>query len=550
MNTGELNLAFADAFVAGLVAAGLRHVVLAPGARSSPLATAFLRRPEIACEVLTDERVAGYFALGIAKASGQPCAVLCTSGTAAANLLPAVMEANLAGVPLLVLTADRPPEGLDWGANQTADQMRLYGSHVRAFHALPMPDAGISDRFLHAMSARLMEECVAPIPGPVHANLPFREPLLPDTIPGAPALPPPIRIQQAACVFTDAPALAERLSGKPGVILCGELPLQPGCAEGIANLAERLGVPILAEPLSGLRCGPHDRSRILTRQARFLRRPDAFKPAWVLRFGRFPVSRTLERWLAGLNDAEHILVAPPGCWPDPLWKNGTLIRCEPAAFVDALLAEPLVPTTDRWFDAWKQANDSAEPPGDAFFEGTVARTLIDALPEGSHCFVGNSLAIRAMDAFGGTTDKRLTLHGNRGASGIDGNLSTTAGITAATGKPTAVLLGDQAALHDCGGLAALAGRDVVAVVMDNGGGGIFEHLPLAATLPNELLERGWLAPPKVEFRYLAGAFGLRYAEAGNREQLAVELARAFAAGGAHLLRVIIDREVSRNAFAD
>lgn len=552
MNTGELNLAFADAFVAGLAATGLRHAVLAPGARSSPLATAFLRRPEIACEVLTDERVAGYFALGITKASGQACAVLCTSGTAAANLLPAVMEAKLADVPLLVLTADRPPEGHGWGSNQTADQTRLYGSHARAFHALPVPDAAIPERFLHAMSARLMEECVAPIPGPVHANLPFREPLLPEAIPPAPALPPPIRILHATPEFIGAPAVAARLSSQPGVILCGELPFQTGFAEGIANLAGRLGAPILAEPLSGLRCGSHNRSHVLTRQARFLRRPDApdaFRPAWVLRFGRFPVSRTLERWLSSLNDAEHILVAPPGLWPDPLWKSGTVIRCQPEALVEALLAESPSPAPADWFARWKQADDSAEPTGDAFFEGTVARMLIEALPEGAHCFVGNSLAIRAMDAFGGTTTKMLALHGNRGASGIDGNFSTTAGIAQASGKPTAVLLGDQAALHDCGGLAALAGRNVVAVVMDNGGGGIFEHLPLAQALPDELLKRGWLAPPKVDFRALTAAFELRYAEAANREQLATELAHAFATGGPHLLRVIIDREASRAAFA-
>jgi 2-succinyl-5-enolpyruvyl-6-hydroxy-3-cyclohexene-1-carboxylate synthase len=188
-------------------------------------------------------------------------------------------------------------------------------------------------------------------------------------------------------------------------------------------------------------------------------------------------------------------------------------------------------------------------PGDApLFEGTVARRLIEALPDGGHCFVGNSLAIRAMDAFGGATDRRLTLYGNRGASGIDGNLATAAGIAAASGAPTAVLLGDQAALHDCGGLKALAGRPVVTVVMDNGGGGIFEQLPLARALPGPLLERGWLAPPGADFRALAAAFGLTYAEADDDERLAAELTRAFTAGGAHLVRVIIDRAASRQAW--
>ncbi|HZV55560.1 MAG TPA: thiamine pyrophosphate-dependent enzyme, partial [Rhodocyclaceae bacterium] len=344
-----------------------------------------------------------------------------------------------------------------------------------------------------------------------------------------------------------ADVLAERLSGRPGVILCGELPATPGFAPAIATLAERLGAPILAEPLANLRHGPHDRSHILTHQARFLRRPAAFKPAWLLRFGRFPVSRVLERWLAGLDECEHILVAPPGLWPDPLWRSGTLVRATPQAAVEGLLAQPLAAPPAAWFDGWRGAETEAREPA-GFFEGTVARALMEALPAGGHCFVGNSLAIRAMDAFGGTSAKTLTLHGNRGASGIDGNVATAAGIATASGAPTAVLLGDQAALHDLGGLVALAGRNIVAVVVDNGGGGIFEHLPLAKTLPGPLLERGWLAPPNVDFGALAAAFGLGYAEATDATQLATELARAFAAGGSRLLRVVIDRATSRSAF--
>lgn len=548
MNTGELNLAWADALVAGLAAAGLGRAVLAPGARSAPLALALLRRPEIACEVLTDERVAGYYALGLAKASGQPAAVLCTSGTATANLLPAVMEANLAAVPLLVLTADRPAEAHGWGANQTADQTRLYGGQVRAFHTLPVPDASVSTAFPHTMAARLMEDCRASLPGPVHANLPFREPLLPETIPPAPPLPAPIRVVQPAPAFTEAEALTQCLSGRPGAILCGELPATPGFATTIALLAEKLGVPILAEPLSNLRHGAHDRTRILAHQARFLRQPAALKPEWLLRFGAFPVSRVLERWLAGLDGCEQILVAPPGRWPDPLWRSTTVVRATPMAVVEALLAQRLSAAPSAWLDAWRQAEGGAARAGGEFFEGTVARALIEALPAGGHCFVGNSLAIRAMDAFGGASAKTLTLHGNRGASGIDGNIATAAGIAAASGAPTAVLLGDQAALHDCGGFRALAGRNVVAVVTDNGGGGIFEHLPLARALPGPLLERGWLAPPGVDFGALAAAFGLAFAEADDDERLATELARAFTAGGAHLVRVVIDRAASRQAW--
>lgn len=557
MNTAELNLAWADAFVAGLAAAGLRHLVLAPGARSAPLALAALRRPELNCHVVNDERAAGFCALGIGRATGRPAAVLCTSGTAAANLLPAVMEASLAAVPLLALTADRPAEAHGWGANQTADQTKLYGDQVRAFHAVPTPTGAVSFAYLHALAARLIEACRSPLPGPVHANLPFREPLLPDDIPAPPALPEPIAMDAPPPAAPDAATLemlAARLSGRPGVIVCGAAHYPAGFATAIAMLAERLAAPILAEPLANLRCGPHDKSRLLAYQARFLRTAGLPSPAWVLRCGAFPVSRTLERWLAGLQDAHHVLVAPPGRWPDPLWRSDTVLRCDPLALVDAL-APRVAAAPGEWCARWQHAEaDAARQAGELcaaspLFEGGVVRELFAALPAGAHCFVGNSLAIRAVDAFAGTTDKPLFLHGNRGASGIDGNLATAAGIAAATLAPTALLLGDQAALHDCGSLALLAGRNAVAVVMDNGGGGIFDHLPFAHALPPEIFRRGWTAPPRADFGALAIAFGLGYAPASDAAALRAALDKAFAAGGPWLVRVAIDRAASRARFA-
>lgn len=552
---GTLNLTWADAFVAGLAAAGLRRVVLAPGARSAPLALACLRRPELVCEVMTDERVAGYFALGLARASGEPAAVLCTSGTAAANLLPAVMEAGLAGVPLLVLTADRPAEAHGWGANQTADQTRLYGSHVRAFHAVAVPDAAVDFSYLHALAARLLEECRGPLPGPVHANLPFREPLLPAEIPAPPPLPALRTVSAAPPVpaAADVEALAARLSGGPGVIVCGEADHPSAFAPALAALAARLDVPILAEPLANLRWGAHDRSRILAHQARFLRNSQLPAPAWVLRFGAFPVSRSLERWLAGQREAHHILVAPTGRWPDPLWRAGTVVCADALALAEAL-APRVAPAPADWCAAWRETESAAAAAAESLcaaaplFEGTVARRLIAAMPAGGRLFVGNSLAIRAVDAFGGGREMPLTLHGNRGASGIDGNIATAAGIAAASGAPTALLIGDQAALHDCGGLAALAGRHVVAVVMDNGGGGIFDHLPLAQAVPADLFQRGWTAPPAIDFPSLAATFGLRYIKAEDGGTLDSALHTAFAEGGPWLLRVVVDRPTSRERF--
>lgn len=556
MNTAARNLAWADAFIAALAAAGLRHVVLAPGARSAPLALAALRRPELVCHVINDERAAGYFALGIGRADGQPAAVLCTSGTAAANLLPAVMEANLADVPLLVLTADRPPEALDWGANQTVDQARLYGAQVRACHALPVPTDEVAPGYLRALAARLLDECRAPLPGPVHANLPFREPLLPETIPAPPKLPPRIAVSApAASAPADSDWLAERLTGRRGVIVCGEDAYPPRFAAALAALAAALDAPILAEPLANLRFGPHDRTRMLAHQARFLRgerAPPA--PDWVLRFGRFPVARSVERWLARCTTSARFLVAAPGRWPDPLWASDALLHSDPLALVEAL--RPRVrPAARAGCVAWLQAEQAAAAEAtalcatDPLFEGAVARALCAALPAGTRLFVGNSLAIRAVDAFSGTADNTLTLHGNRGASGIDGNLATAAGIAAATGQPLAVLLGDQAALHDGGSLALLAGRAAVVVVMDNGGGGIFDHLPFAGSVPAELFEHGWTAPPQADFAALAAAHGLRHATVATLAALRDALRTACASGDAWLLRVVIDRAASWAKFA-
>lgn len=540
--TGRLNLAWSDALIGALVAAGLRHCVFAPGARSAPLALAALRRPELVCHVINDERAAGFFALGIGKVTGQPAAVLTTSGTAAANLLPAIMEANLASVPLLALTADRPPEALGWGGNQTVDQIKLYGAQVRAFHALPLPTDALGDCYVRALAARLIQTTLMPVPGPVHANLPFSEPLLPDTIPVPPPLPAPLVVQTPAPALPfDLTVLAEMLSGRPGVIVCGEAPYPARFASAIAQLAAALNAPILAGTLSNLRYGPHDRSHFINPL-----RPESLPaPAWVLRFGRFPVLRSAARWLAGLDAAEHLLVAAPGDWPDPLQQCTRRIEADPLALTTALIPS-CRPALPDFLNAWRMA-ETPRPADTACFEGTVARALIATLPAETALFVGNSLAIRAMDAFGGGTDTPLTLYGNRGASGIDGNLATAAGIAAASGRPIVAMIGDQTLLHDAGSLALLAGRNAIVVLLDNGGGHIFDHLPFAAALSPEWLTRGWHAPGKVDFAALAAAYGLAFLQAVDLPSLTNAL-RKGQAGGAWLLRVVIDPAASQRGF--
>lgn len=547
MNRGESNLAWADALLAAFVVAGVKEVVLAPGARSAPLALAALRRPEVRCHVINDERAAGFFALGLGKAQQKPALALTTSGTAAANLLPAIVEANLAAVPLIVLTADRPPESLGWGANQAIDQIKLYGDQVRACHALPVADGTLDARFCRALAARLVTAACSPRPGPVHVNVPFREPLLPTAFPPPPALPEPIvQHRPPADPPPGLESIAARLSGRPGVIVCGAGDFSAGFADAIARLAAALEAPVIAEALSGLRCGPHDKSHILAHAARFLRTHRVPQPAWVLRCGAFPVSRVLERWLASLPEADHLLVAPCGEWPDPLWLGTTRIEGDPLALARALA--PLCrPASADFCAAWRAAEQACKPP-EAFFEGHVARMLIERLPADARLFVGNSLAIRAVDAFGGISETPLRLYGNRGASGIDGNLATAAGIATATAAPTVALAGDQTLLHDATSLALFAGRDALIVLLDNRGGRIFEHLPFAAVLPARLLERGFLAPARIDHAALAAAFGLGYRRATDAESFSAALQTCLA-GGAWLLHASIDPEVSRACFA-
>jgi 2-succinyl-5-enolpyruvyl-6-hydroxy-3-cyclohexene-1-carboxylate synthase len=532
IDTGTLNFLWSQALVGGFVAAGCEHAVLSPGSRSTPLALALLRQPGLHCHVAVDERCAAFFALGIAKASRRPVLLLATSGTAPANWLPAVIEASQSGVPLITISADRPPELQGCGANQTIDQIGLFGSHVRASHPLGAPHPGFDPGWLHRLAARIVEQAGWPHPGPVHVNQPFREPLLPAGEIPAPAAPAGIAI-----VHPELPAepaaiarLAEDIGGRPGFIVCGELPAKNGFPEALTALAGHLACPILAEPLSGLRFGPHERSRLLTRYSTWLADREfaaRHRPEWVLRFGTFAVTRHLQNHLADVPI--QALVDP---WPrhsDPAHRLNHLLRAEPIAACQALLGARPQPCPSGWFTAL--AERDARPPaaGDAWH----IPILVDEIPADSALFIGNSLAIRQFDTHSGSAGRTIHCYGNRGASGIDGNISTALGLGEIHGRVVA-LLGDLTCQHDLGGLALAAGRDAVIVVVNNGGGGIFDHLPQAA-LPE--FERGWRTPQQISFGHAAATFGLAYARADNATAFRQILKQAFAAGGPQLLEV-------------
>lgn len=532
-DTGTLNFCWSQALVAGLVAAGVTDAVISPGSRSTPLALALLRQSRLRCHVVVDERSAAFFALGIAKASRLPVPVLATSGTAPANWLPAVIEASQSGVPLLLISADRPPELQGCGTNQTVDQIGLFGPHVRNSHALGAPHEGFDPGYLHRLAARACEQAIWPHPGPVHINQPFREPLLPLLNIADASIPEPIRIRHAKPLLAgeEIRDLANRISELPGIIVCGEMADSPGQAAAIAALAEKLDSPILAEPLSGLRFGGHERSRVCVRYNAWLADPafmERHRPEWVLRFGAFPITRHLQNYVGAIR-ANHALVEPWPSWSDPAHRLTHLLRAHPADVCHALLAETLAPAPAGWLQIFADQEKAAAERADATHIGA----LLDELPDSTPLFVGNSLAIRQLDTHSGSGPKPIRFFANRGASGIDGNISTAMGIAAMHGSVVA-LIGDLTCQHDLGGLALAQGRNAVIVTVNNGGGGIFDHLPQHG-LPE--FEQGWRTPQRICFEHAALTFGLGYGCASSTQEFRNALRAALAAGGPHLIEL-------------
>ena len=534
-DNGTLNYCWSQAMIAGFVAAGVSEAIISPGSRSTPLALAMLRQERLRCHVAVDERSAAFFALGIAKASRRPVMLLATSGTAPANWLPAVIEASQSGVPLILVSADRPPEHHGCGANQTINQINLFASHVRASHFLGTPEHGFEADYLHRLAARAYEQAIWPHPGPVHINQPFREPLLPLTATPPALIPEAIHLAHGS----QLPAMdtvrdfSRRISGRPGIIVCGEMPATDPNRDSIAALAAHLNCPILAEPLSGLRFGKHDRSRLSVRYDTWLADPsftEKCPPEWVLRFGSFPVTRRLQNYLASIQ-ATHALAEAWPTWADPSHRLTHLFRCHPSELCSALLAENITPAPDDWLPMFAEQESLASAQADVTHIGT----LLELLPDETPLFVGNSLAIRQVDRHSGCASKAIHFYGNRGASGIDGNISTAMGIAAVHGRVVA-LIGDLTCQHDLGGLALAKGRDAVIVVVNNAGGGIFDHLP-QRDLPE--FEQGWRTPQQINFEHAALAFGIGYGCAKSDVEFRNQLRAAMLAGGPHLIELTL-----------
>jgi 2-succinyl-5-enolpyruvyl-6-hydroxy-3-cyclohexene-1-carboxylate synthase len=542
---------FALTLVDELARAGVTDACLAPGSRSAPLALALAEHPGVRVHVHLDERSASFFALGLAKRSGRPAVLLCTSGTAAANFHPAVLEADHARTPLLVLTADRPPELRGTGANQAADQLKLYGPAVRWFCEVGVPASDpAAGRYWRSLASRAWAEATGSPAGPVHLNLAFADPLVerdpaapaPGRAGGAPwtAAPPGSPVAAPG----DVAALAEAVRAAPrGVLVAGwGADLDPGAADAFAAAS---GWPVLADPLSGARRGPAAVSTYdgLLRAPRFAA---AHRPDLAVRVGGAPTSKALTAWLDA--SVPQVLVDPAGGWLDPARTAALRLTADPSALLAATAARLAAGPSDRWLRSWLDAERLAREAIDGLldewaepFEGRVARDLTGWVPEGGTLVVGSSMPVRDVDAFARARDG-LRFVANRGLSGIDGFVATALGVAAAGEEPVAALCGDLSLLHDASSLLGAAGRPrgPVLVVVDNDGGGIFSFLP-QAELPGELFEPLFGTPHGLDLAALAAAARVPCRVVEKAADLVPALDAALAGGGTRLVLVRSER---------
>lgn len=539
------------AFVAELAAHGLQHACISPGSRSTPLALAIARHPAIRHWVHHDERSAGFFALGAAKTTARPVAVVTTSGTAAAELYPAVIEASFGRVPLLLLTADRPPALRGTGANQTIDQVELYGRNVKWFHDAPLAtvtDGGAT----RAMAARAWGEAVTDPSGPVHINFPFDEPLMPGPGSPAPAKTDPPTTWTAPSHAPDEGslrALADLVEGTRGVLIAGPDATR-ALPAAVTDLARATGFPVLADPLSGVRVGSHDLSQVVGHydalaQAGYL---DANAPETAIRFGAVPTSKALNMWLAAHPETAYAVVEVTGL-PDPGGTARAVVASSPARVAGELAKLVTAPAPDWWLPRWLAADARAaaalHAAPAAFDELQAVATIVGSVPQPAIVWVASSMPIRQVDLMLSTSSRSVRLLANRGASGIDGFISSGIGSAVSGDDPTYLVAGDLSALHD---LTALgwAGRhhtDLTIIVINNDGGGIFHLLP-QASLPE--FEELFATPHGLDFAAAAQLFGLQYSLVTGAAELAETVSRPPA--GPRLLEARFDRDASARAY--
>ena len=529
-----------------LARCGVQHACTSPGSRCTPIVLSLVREGRIRCWSHLDERCAGFFAVGAAKASGRPVAVTCTSGTAAANLAPAIIEAFQARVPLIVLTADRPPELRDVGAGQTIDQLKLYGDAVKSFVELDVADATLDRlRWIRQLACRAYETALVGRPGPVHLNVPLREPLVlagelpPDDTARPDGRPWVLGVPTTAVATRPGPTLPAR-----GVVVAGRHERGPDLGHSVARFAERAGYPLLADPLSGARHGPAVVARydLLLREQEFAERA---RPELIIRVGDLPTSKPLRSWLSSLADVDQIALDPEDAWQDPAAVLAWRIRADPGQLLGAW--SPRTPIDPDWLSWWRAADDKAsaaieEALGDELSEPLVAARLAEWLGSDAIVFAASSMPIRDLELFSPAHELAPRVLSNRGANGIDGTVSSAFGVAATSDRPVTLLIGDVALAHDIGGLLAARRLNLrlTIVLLNNDGGGIFHFLPVATQ--QDAFEEHVATPHGLEFEQVARLYGCEYEHADSVEALQAAIERSATVHATTIIEVRTDRE--------
>jgi 2-succinyl-5-enolpyruvyl-6-hydroxy-3-cyclohexene-1-carboxylate synthase len=577
--TNNQTYIYVNAFVDELQRSGIHNVVICPGSRSTPLALAMAQHPALRVWMHVDERSAAFFGLGMAKRLGLPVALLCTSGTAAANFLPALVEAKLSHVPLLVLTADRPPELRDCGAPQAIDQNRLYGTHVKWFMEVGLPEAtNEALRYIRTLANRASALTQAVPAGPVHLNFPFREPLTPE--------PQPNLLQPAQQKLRDHIAWQGRLENEPyirvndarqdfvpratlqsliekvnetsdGLIIVGPMN-NPALIEPLIELAQCLGYPILADPLSQFRCGPHDQSHLVATYDALLHCTNFMhnmQPKLILRFGAMPTAKTLLLYLKQHSDCPQVVIDGQSSWEEPTQLADMLIHVDPIAFCQDILKmvekrQNSQDVASHWLTAWQRCDQLAQQTlhvkleeFELLFEGRVFSELANLLPDGAHLFVGNSMPVRDLDSFFWNSQHHVHILGNRGANGIDGIVSTALGISAVSGRdePNILVIGDLSFFHDLNGLLAarLHQLNLTIVLINNDGGGIFSFLP-QAKYPQHF-EQLFGTPTGLGFQPVVQMYGGQFRRIATWQEFRQAVMASLVNGGLNVVEVPTER---------
>lgn len=546
----NINSLWGGVLVETLARCGVTQAVLSPGSRSAPLAFALGRHPRIETVPVLDERSAAFFALGLAKKSRRPVALVCTSGTAGANFFPAVIEAHESGVPLLVLTADRPPELRDCTSGQTIDQQKLYGGYVEFYHELAVPEA--SEPLLRYLRQTVAHAWARAQTGPVHLNCPFRDPLVPVEDATTRALAEKID-EDFFAHLGPPPAIASAITAwqRPttarGLIVAGPGPASDPAAQAaaIVKLAVDLGWPVLADALSPVRHHASGEAVVVTAYDAILRGARAARdlaPRQVICFGGWPTSKILRGWLEQAQ-VETLMVSPVAENRDALHgrTRHLPLAAENFTATGAAVADPGYAALWRRAETAARANlDGVLSATKELFEGKAAWLLAQHLPAGTPLFVASSMPVRDVEYFWPADDRRREVFFNRGANGIDGTLSTALGVAHGADRPAVLLTGDLALLHDTNGflLGPKLRGSLTVVLINNRGGGIFEHLPVAQFEPP--FEEFFATPQEADFSKLCAAYGVAHVLVRDWKHFA-DLVSVLPAGGLRVLEVRTDR---------